>query len=96
MHALHNFTGADATGAHTQAHMRVAHLCADALQVHFPAPFGHVVRVADFVAGLGAFFADLTDSCHDVAPETWFAQTDFPVSARFQNKMLVRKTAAGG
>jgi hypothetical protein len=37
----------------------------DWTQIDIPAPFGHVVRVADIVSELRPLAADFTDLCHN-------------------------------
>jgi len=38
-------------------------------QVDVPAPLGHVVGVADIVAELRPLAADITNMCHETAPD---------------------------
>jgi len=65
---LGDFTGLDAAGAHANTLRISVDQGLDGLQVHVPAPARHVVRVRNVVAELRAFAANITNLCHDFAP----------------------------
>src|SRR6185437_7453670 len=50
--------------AYARPDRRSAPLNARRLQIHFPAPLGDIVGVADAVAKLRPFAAKITDACH--------------------------------
>src|SRR5258708_7554676 len=63
--SLLDLTALDAVGADAHALGSALHARAHRAQVHVPAPLAHVVRVADVVAELRPFAANITDLCHD-------------------------------
>jgi hypothetical protein len=67
MNALNGFfyfAGADASGANPQGFVFPVNHDFDFLQVGFPAPVGHFMRMADIVAVYRLFSAYFTYFCH--------------------------------
>jgi hypothetical protein len=62
------FAAAQAGRANADALGSGPHLGMHRAQVDVPAPFGHIVGVADVVSELRPLAADITDSCHDFEP----------------------------
>ena len=54
----------DAAGADPNALRGAVHHSLDRLQIHIPAPLGHVMRVRNVVAKLRPFAANITYLCH--------------------------------
>ena len=63
---FNHFAAAQAGRAHTDPLGRRPHLCVNRTEVDVPAPFAHVVGMADGVPELRPLAADITDSCHNL------------------------------
>ena len=61
---FNHFARAQAGRAHADPLRRRPHLSVHRTQVDVPAPFAHVVGMADGVPELRPLAADITDSCH--------------------------------
>ena len=61
---LDDFAAAQARRADSDVLGRRSHLGVNRAQIDVPAPLAHVVGVADGVAELRPFAADITNSCH--------------------------------
>jgi hypothetical protein len=61
-----DFAAAQAGRADADASGGVAHLGVDWAQIDVPAPFSHVVSVADIVPELRPLAADITNMCHEL------------------------------
>ena len=61
---FNDFAAAQAGRADADALGRGAYLGVNWAQVDVPAPFSHVVSVADIVPELRPFAAEITDMCH--------------------------------
>jgi hypothetical protein len=62
--SLFDFARADAGGAHTHLLASAGHQRANLLQIGIPAPPARIIRVADHVAKMRTFAANLTLHCH--------------------------------
>ena len=63
-HHLGHLAAANAGGAGADAFAHAIYHGSHRAQVHVPAPFGHIVSVADIVAELRPFAADIAYSWH--------------------------------
>ncbi len=76
---LDDFAAAQAGGADAHAPVARGGFGADRTQVDVPAPLGHVMRVADFVAGTRLLAANFTHLCHYLTPNYEFWR-EYPIS----------------
>jgi hypothetical protein len=63
---FNDFAAAQAGRANADALSLSVHFCVHRTQVDVPAPFRHVVRVADAVPRLRLLAADITLLCHEL------------------------------
>lgn len=61
--------GADAPGAHANAHGRIAHFGMHRLEIWVPSPSRFVVRMADIIAHEGFFAAYCALFAHVTSPQ---------------------------
>ena len=66
---LYDFAALHAGSADADALGGLPHLGVNGAQIDVPTPLGHVVRVADVVAELRPFAADITYLCHECSRE---------------------------
>ena len=66
-----DFTAAQAGRADADAPGGSANLGVDWAQIDIPAPFSHVVSVADIVPELRPLAADITNMCHELLQMSW-------------------------